>query len=247
MPRFKITIEYDGTNLCGWQKQKVGPSVQGHLEKAIRMFYPELESVVGSGRTDAGVHALKQVAHVNIDNGMSAFKLRDAINGVLKHVSKQIVVTEVEEVSNDFHARYSATYRGYLYRIKNRRAPLTVDKNRCWWVVEKLDVEKMREAANLLLGLHDFTSFRSIKCEAKSPIKILDKLDILEVGDEIHLVVEARSFLHHQVRNFAGTLKMVGEGKIAPEEIKNILDAKDRRKAGMTAPAEGLYLTRVDY
>lgn len=247
MPRFKITIEYDGTGLLGWQKQEDGPSVQGYLEDAIRKFYPDIKEVYAAGRTDAGVHAIKQVAHIDLDNGMTAFKVREAINGTLRPLTSQVVITEAEEVDDDFHARFSATYRGYLYRITNRRAPLALDKNRSWWVLQDLDVEKMQEAANYLLGEHDFSSFRAAECQAKSPIKTLDRLDVIKVGDEIHLIVEAKSFLHHQVRNFAGTLKMVGEGKIKPIEIKEILEAKDRSKAGPTAPAHGLYLTRVDY
>jgi tRNA pseudouridine38-40 synthase len=247
MARFKITIEYDGTGLLGWQKQDDGPSVQGYLEKAIRKFYPSLKEVYGAGRTDAGVHALKQVAHLDLDNGMDASRVRDAINGVLKPITRQVVVLNAEKVDDDFHARFSATYRGYLYRITNRRAPLSLDKDRSWWVVPKLDVKKMQEAASYLIGKHDFSSFRAAECQANTPIKTLDRLDVIKVGDEIHLIVEAKSFLHHQVRNFAGTLKMVGEGKIQPKEIIDILEAKDRKKAGVTAPAHGLYLTRVDY
>ena len=247
MIRYKITVEYDGTNLLGWQRQLDGPSVQEHLEDALFAFSGTKTEVSGAGRTDAGVHALKQVAHFDLEKEWDIFRLREAYNAHLRLREAPVSVLEVEKVSNDFHARFSAKGRGYIYRILNRKAPPALEKNRLWWVPFPLDVEKMRQGAQYLLGHHDFTSFRAVACQAKSPIKTLDKLDISQQGDEIIFTVEARSFLHHQVRNMVGTLKEVGDGKRQPEDIKTILEAKDRKAAGSTAPACGLYLNKVEY
>ena len=247
MIRYKITVEYDGTNLLGWQRQLDGPSVQEHLEDALFAFSGTKTEVSGAGRTDAGVHALKQVAHFDLEKEWDTFRLREAYNAHLRLREAPVSVLEVEKVSNDFHARFSAKGRGYIYRILNRKAPPALEKNRLWWVPFPLDVEKMRQGAQYLLGHHDFTSFRAVACQAKSPIKTLDKLDISQQGDEIIFTVEARSFLHHQVRNMVGTLKEVGDGKRQPEDIKTILEAKDRKAAGSTAPACGLYLNKVEY
>lgn len=296
--RYKLTIEYDGTNLLGWQEQQDGPSVQDYLQKSLSCFtpaltdeYPQVSNaalddndfseahdgasterrpaayidvreetgtgkrlqvpnkivVYGAGRTDAGVHALTQVAHFDLKEDMEDWKLREAMNARLRDMEAPVCVISVEKVGQDFHARFSAKGRGYLYRILNRRAPAVLEKNRVWWVPVPLDVEKMREGAKYLLGHHDFSSFRAAACQAKSPIKILDKLDIEVFGEEIRFIVEARSFLHHQVRNMVGTLKMVGDGHLQPDDVKRILEAKDRKAAGPTAPACGLYLSKVVY
>ncbi|MBR5598834.1 MAG: tRNA pseudouridine(38-40) synthase TruA [Alphaproteobacteria bacterium] len=245
--RYKITIEYDGTNLQGWQKQNKGVSVQSYLEEAILGFSHQVVEVLAAGRTDAGVHATAQVAHFDLETSMDTFHLREAINARLRNLEAPISVLEVEEVSSDFHSRFSAKGRGYIYRILNRRAPTVLLKDRVWVVGYPLDVEKMREGAKYLLGHHDFSSFRGAGCQAKSPVKTLDKLDIVVNGDEIDFIVEAKSFIYHQVRNMVGTLKCVGDGKLSPEDVKVILEAKDRKKAGPTAPACGLYLNKVIY
>ena len=245
--RYKIIIEYDGTNLIGWQKQDVGVSVQSYLEEAILGFSHQRTEVIGAGRTDAGVHALGAVAHFDLETSMDLFHLREALNARLRILEAPVSVIDVEQVSDDFHARFSAIKRGYIYRILNRRAPTVLLKDKVWVVGYPLDVEKMREGAKYLLGNHDFSSFRGAGCQAKSPIKTLDKLDIIKNGDEIDFIVEAKSFIYHQVRNMVGTLKCVGDGKLAPEDIKTIIEAKDRKKAGPTAPACGLYLDKVIY
>lgn len=253
--RYKIVVEYDGTDLLGWQFQPDGDSAQGFLEAALRCFAAKYLAadvtdgsiVQGAGRTDAGVHALAQVAHFDMDLDMEEWKLREAMNANLRNLNAPVSVLSVEKVGDDFHARFSAKGRGYIYRLLNRRAPSVIEKNRVWWVPFPLDVEKMREASKCLLGKHDFTSFRAAACQAKSPVKTLDRLDIVQHGDEIWFEVEARSFLHHQVRNFVGTLKMVGDGHFEVEDVQRILAAKDRTKAGVTAPACGLYLNKVWY
>ncbi len=245
--RYKIVIEYDGTDLLGWQKQLDGPSVQEFLEKAIDAFAQEKVEVYGAGRTDAGVHALAQVAHFDLNREVDPFRLREAMNAHLRNMEAPVAVVEAAVTDNNFHARYSATGRAYLYKITNRRAPLILEKNRSWPVVVPLDVDKMRQGAEFLLGYHDFTSFRAVKCQAKSPLKTLDRLDIYRNGENIFFEVEARSFLHHQVRNMVGTLKMIGDGHLQPEAIKDILEARDRRAAGPTAPACGLYLSKIMY
>ncbi|MBQ8785425.1 MAG: tRNA pseudouridine(38-40) synthase TruA [Alphaproteobacteria bacterium] len=245
--RYKIVIEYDGTDLLGWQKQLDGPSVQEYLEKAIYGFLQQTTEVYGAGRTDAGVHALAQVAHFDLEFPVDEFRIREAMNAHLRTMEAPVSVLDVEAVSDDFNARFSAKGRSYIYRITNRRAPLVLDKNRSWWVYVPLDVEKMREGAKFLLGNHDFSSFRAAKCQAKSPIKTLDKIDIEQTDENITFYVEARSFLHHQVRNMVGTLKMVGDGHLEPEDVKKILESKDRTKAGPTAPAQGLYLSKIMY
>lgn len=245
--RYKITIEYDGTNLLGWQRQNEGVSVQYFLEEAIKGFSHQEVEVFGAGRTDAGVHATGQVAHFDLETSMDLFHLREAINARLRILEAPVSVLEIEEVASDFHARFSAVGRGYIYKILNRRAPTVLKINRVWTVGYPLDIEKMREGAKYLLGKHDFSSFRGAGCQALSPIKTLDKLDIVKHDDEIHFIVEAKSFIYHQVRNMVGTLKSVGEGRLQPKDIKTILEAKDRKKAGVTAPACGLYLNKVIY
>ena len=245
MQRWKLTIEYNGGPFVGWQRQPNGPTIQAALEAAVFAFCGEETGVQGAGRTDTGVHALAQVAHVDIERDTTARTVRDAINQHLK--PNPIAVTHVEAVTEDFHARFSATGRAYLYRILNRRAPAALDIGRVWPVPRDLDVDAMHAAAQRLVGLHDFTSFRAAECQAASPFKTLDRLDVSRVGEEIHIVAEARSFLHHQIRNFAGTLERVGRGKWTPDDVTDILNAKDRAVAGPTAPPQGLYLTQVSY
>ncbi len=245
--RYKIVVEYDGTNLVGWQKQKEGPSAEEYLEKAIEGFSHQQVEVFAAGRTDAGVHALAQVAHFDLETNLNEYKLQESINALLRELEAPVAVLHTEAVSNDFHARFSATGRGYIYRILNRRGPSPLLENRVWRVTFPLDVEAMREGAKHLIGNHDFSSFRGAGCQAASPIKTLDRLDIEKVGDEIIFTVEARSFIYHQVRNMVGTLEEVGRGKLKPEDVKTILEMCDRTKAGVSAPACGLYLNKVVY
>ena len=245
--RYKLTIEYDGTNILGWQRQLDGPSVQEYLETVLEKLSGYHSEIVAAGRTDAGVHALAQVAHMDFDTSMEDWKIREAFNANLRELGAQVSVINVEPAADDFHARFSAKGRGYIYRIFNRRSASVLLENRVWWVPVELDIEKMRQGAQYLLGHHDFTSFRAAACQAKSPIKTLDKLDIEKYDNEIIFTVEARSFLHHQVRNMVGTLKMVGDGHLKPQDIKTILEAKSRSAAGVTAPACGLYLNKVIY
>jgi len=245
MPRYKLTIEYDGTGLVGWQRQANGLSVQGALETAIANFCGEAVPVHGAGRTDAGVHALAQTAHLDLSRGVIPEVLRNAINHYLRPAA--ISVLGAEAVSEDFDARLSATGRIYLYRILNRRAPPTLERGRVWRVAPPLDIEAMREGARHLIGHHDFSTFRDSLCQAKSPIKTLERLELRRAGEEIHIEARARSFLHHQVRNMAGTLKLVGLGRWHPDEVAHALAARDRRAGGPTAPPEGLYLVEVRY
>ena len=246
MARFKLTLEYDGAPFVGWQRQDNGPSVQAALEDALRALTGQAVEVVGAGRTDAGVHALGQVAHIDLaDKRFDGRKLREALNYHLKPAP--IAVLAAARAPADFHARFSATARAYLYVIVNRRAPLAIDRGRAWQVRQPLDVAAMAAAAEPLLGHHDFTSFRAAQCQAKSPCKTLDRLTVTREGDEIHIEAGARSFLHHQVRNIVGTLKWAGEGKWTAREVAAALAARDRAAAGPTAPADGLYLVSVAY
>ncbi len=245
--RYKITVEYDGTGLLGWQLQLDGPSIQYYLERALHAFTGQEVEVSGAGRTDAGVHALRQVAHFDLDTKLDCYRIREAFNAHLREFDGQVSVLEVEEVDPHFHARYSAKGRVYRYRILNRKSPPTLLKNRVWWVPQKLDIKKMQKAAAYLIGNHDFSSFRAVKCQALSPIKTMDKIIIETLEDEIHIICKAKSFLHHQVRNIVGTLKLVGDGTLNPSDVKKILEAKDRTKAGPTSPAEGLYLEKIRY
>ena len=245
--RYKITVEYDGTNLVGWQKQREGPSVQEYLEKAIDGFSHQKVEIFGAGRTDAGVHALGQVAHFDIDSNLSEYKMQESLNALLRELQAPISVLKTEIVDENFHARFSAVGRGYIYRILNRRGPSPLRINRVWQVTYPLDIEAMQKGAQYLLGNHDFSSFRGSGCQALSPVKTLDKLDIEQIRDEIIFTVEARSFIYHQVRNMVGTLQEVGNGKLQPIDVKHILEACDRKKAGVSAPAYGLYLNKVMY
>ena len=245
MTRFKLTLEYDGSDFVGWQRQAIGMSIQQALEEAAFRITAETAQVHGAGRTDAGVHALGQVAHIDIEKAITADKLRDALNFHLKPAPIAVIAAEI--AAPDFHARFSATRRAYLYRIVNRRAPLTVDHGRAWLVNAPLDSGAMQDAAQVLTGTHDFTTFRATLCQAKSPVKTLERLSVHRVGEEIQIIAESRSFLHHQVRNMVGTLKLVGEGKWSKADVQAALEAKDRAEGGPTAPPDGLYLTRVSY
>ena len=245
MPRYKLTVEYDGTDYVGWQRQENGPSIQAALEDAIRAFSDETVVVHGAGRTDAGVHAEAMPAHVDIEKDVRADTVRDAMNHFLREVP--IAVLSAEEVGEDFHARYAATARHYRYRILNRRPQPALDAGRVWWVRVRLDSDAMADAARELLGQHDFTSFRASLCQAKSPVKTLDRLEVMRHGDEVIVEASAQSFLHHQVRNIVGTLVMVGEGKWTRTDVRDALAARERAAAGPTAPACGLCLVRVDY
>lgn len=245
MTRYKITIEYDGTDFVGWQKQDGHDSVQSSIEDAIFQFSKQQVLVYGSGRTDKGVHALGQVAHFDLDGNYEPDRIRLSINHFLK--PKKVSIIDVEEVDDDFHARFSAQKRYYKYVILNRRAAPAIDKNRVWHVREKLDVQNMQEGADYLEGHHDFSSFRSSVCQSNNPVKTMDKIRIEKEGDYISFYLSSKSFLHHQVRNIVGTLKLVGEGKLEPLDVKKILDAKDRTKAGMNCPPDGLYFIRVDF
>jgi len=245
VPRYKLTIEYDGTGLVGWQRQANGLSVQEALETAFERFCVERLTVFGAGRTDAGVHALAQVAHVDLAREADPEVIRSAINHHLR--PHAISVIEATPAPPGFDARLSARYRHYLYRILNRRAPPALERGRVWHVAPPLDPAAMQEGARHLVGHHDFSTFRDSLCQAKSPVKTLDVLDVTTDGEEIHIAARARSFLHHQVRNMAGTLKLVGLGQWRPDDVVTALAARDRRAGGPTAPAEGLALVAVEY
>jgi len=245
MTRYRILVEYDGGPFAGWQMQENAPTIQASLEEAGFKISGEHIRMDGAGRTDAGVHALGQVAHFDMEKDFSPDQLRDALNFHLRPLP--ISVLEAQIVEPDFHARFGARSRHYLYLICNRRARLAIHLNRVWLVNRPLDDIKMHEAAQILVGRHDFTSFRATLCQSASPIKTLDRLSVSRQGDNIHIEADARSFLHHQVRNIVGSLAMVGAGKWNKEDIVRILAAKDRAQAGPTAPPEGLYLTRVQY
>ena len=245
MPRFKLTIEYDGTPFVGWQRQDNGPSVQGALEAAARGYCQVDALVQGAGRTDAGVHALGQVAHVDLPRNDPPDIVAKALNAHLR--PNPISVVKAEQVSEDFHARFSAIERGYLYRILNRRAPPAVDANLVWWVPTQLDAARMHDAAQELVGRYDFSSFRAAACQAESPVKTLDEITVTRDGDMVLVTARARSFLHHQVRNIVGTLRLVGEGRWTRQDLATARDARDRSAAGPTAPASGLFLMHVKY
>ena len=245
MPRYRLTIEYDGTPFVGWQIQDNGASVQGLLTDAIAAFAGERAGISGAGRTDAGVHALGQVAHVDLFKDWDTGNVRDAINFHLR--PQPIAVLAAERVADDFDARFSAIKRHYIYRISNRRADLALDVNRAWRVPRLLDSEAMHAAARKLVGKHDFTTFRSTECQAASPLKTLDCLDVTRDGDEVRIIASARSFLQHQVRSMVGSLVHVGEGKWNTSNLAAALEARDRTRCGQVAPPHGLYLVRVDY
>lgn len=254
LKRWKLTMEYKGTDYSGWQRQNNAPSIQQHIENALYKFCQKNIRLHAAGRTDAGVHAKGQIAHFDLDYGdrpLTGYDLAKAINAHLRE--QAITITKAEAVAPDFHARFQATNKRYLYRIICRSAPPALDQDYTWHFKRPLNVPSMQDAAQMLLGHHDFTTFRATECQSKSPVKTLDRLDVEEHiydehgGKEIRIYAEARSFLHHQVRNMVGTLCLVGEGKWAAQDVKDALEAKDRTKGGPTAPPEGLYLEQVFY
>ena len=245
MPRYRVIIEYDGTPFVGWQVQAAGVSVQGRLLEAIAKFCGEEASVRGAGRTDAGVHALGQVAHFDLARTWPTETVRAAVNFHLK--PDPIAILDCEIAAADFDARFSAVARHYRYRILARPAPPMLDRDRVWWVPQPMNATAMREAAGLLVGRHDFTTFRAAGCQAKSPLKTLDRLSVASAGEEIVIKASARSFLHNQVRSMVGSLKMVGEGKWDTGAVASALAARNRAACGPVAPARGLYLVKVDY
>ena len=257
MPRYRLVLEYDGAGFCGWQSQatpapdapasdaRARISVQDALSLAFERFCGERVAVAGAGRTDSGVHALGQVAHLDLNREMDVLRLREALNSHLRE--EGVVVLQAEEVAADFHARFDAKARRYLYRICNRRAPPVLDKGRVWHVRSPLDADAMNTAASRLLGRHDFTTFRSVRCQAASPVKTLDILEVHRDGCEIHIHGKARSFLYHQMRSMVGALKLVGEGKWRADDVANALAACSRDACPTLAPAAGLYLAAVEY
>jgi tRNA pseudouridine38-40 synthase len=245
MPRYKLVIEYDGAPFVGWQVQDNGLSVQGALTAAIAAFCGEIVAVQGAGRTDAGVHALGQVAHVDLAKNWDTDTVRDAVNAHLR--PHPVAVRSAEAVADDFDARFSATKRHYLYRIVNRRADLALERGHAWRIGRPLDVAAMHAAAQRLLGRHDFTTFRAAECQAKSPVKTLERLDVARDGEAIRVLASARSFLHTQVRSMVGSLAQVGEGRWSGDDLARALAARDRAACGPVAPPDGLYLMQVDY
>lgn len=245
MARFKLTIEYDGGPFQGWQRQDHAPTVQGAMEAAAERLNGSHTTVYGSGRTDSGVHGLAQIAHVDFEKPLRADQVRDALNFHLKE--HPISVLSAEAVDDEFHARFDAIERQYLYRIVDRRARLALDRGRVWRVPVRLDVDAMHDAAQVLVGQHDFTTFRDGQCQAKSPVKTLDEITVLRAGHEIHLHYRARSFLHKQVRSFTGSLVEVGMGKWDTEDMQMALEAKKRTECGPVSPPDGLYLVKVLY
>jgi tRNA pseudouridine38-40 synthase len=245
MPRYKLIIEYDGTPFAGWQIQTNGPSIQGELSHALEGLCGVRVVPRGAGRTDAGVHARGQVAHFDLDRDFPPETVRDALNFHLRPAP--IAILKCEIVDDAFDARFSAKARHYLYRIANRRSRLALDRDRAWQVPVLLDVSAMQEAALHLIGRHDFTTFRSSQCQAKSALRTLDNLNVVQDGETISISASARSFLHHQVRSMVGSLKLVGEGKWRPLDLRQALDARDRTACGPVAPACGLYFMKVDY
>ena len=247
MPRYRLDVEYDGSPYAGWQRQAGRHSVQAAIEQAVKSFCGEEASLRGAGRTDAGVHATGQVAHLDLARDWPADTVRDALNAHLQLARETVTILGAMVVAEEFDARFSATGRHYLYRILNRRAPPALERHRVWWVARSLEHEAMHDAARMLVGRHDFTTFRSAQCQARSPLRTLDRLDVTRLGDFIEIRASARSFLHNQVRSMVGTLKRVGEGAWTAADVKAALEALDRSACGTVAPPTGLYLTRVDY
>jgi tRNA pseudouridine38-40 synthase len=243
--RWKLTVEYDGRPFMGWQRQEHGPSVQQRLEEAIQRMTGEVAAVHSAGRTDAGVHALAMAAHVDVAKLLSEHRLREGLNALVR--PDPISVLRVDRVADDWHARFSCVGRRYLYRILNRRAPPALERGRVWHVPVPLDVETMAEGAAMLVGRHDFTTFRSVQCQSDSPVKTLDRLNVRRSGDEIHVEAAARSFLHHQVRSMVGCLALVGRGQWKADDMRRALEARDRSELGFNAPAEGLYFVEAVY
>jgi tRNA pseudouridine38-40 synthase len=247
MPRYRLDVEYDGSPYAGWQRQTGQHSVQAAIEQAIKGFSGEDVTIRGAGRTDAGVHAVGQVAHVDLERDWPADTVRDAVNAHLQMAGEAVSVLAAAIVPIDCDARFSALARHYLYRIVNRRSPLALEARKAWWVPKTLDAEAMHHAAQALVGKHDFTTFRSIQCQAKSPVKTLDRLDVTRSGELIEIRASARSFLHNQVRSMVGSLKRVGEGAWSRGDLEAALAARDRSACGPVAPPDGLYLMKVDY
>jgi tRNA pseudouridine38-40 synthase len=245
MPRYKLLIEYDGAPFVGWQMQAGGLTVQGVLTAAVEAFAGEKVMVQGAGRTDSGVHALGQVAHIDLTKEWDTDTVRDALTARLR--PHPVAVLAAEKVADGFNARTSAKARHYVYRIVNRRGDLALDRNRAWRVARRLDAAAMHEAAQRLIGKHDFTTFRAAECQANSPLKTLDRLDVTRDGAEIRIAASARSFLHHQVRSMVGSLALVGEGRWSTDDLAAALAARDRKSCGPIAPPDGLYLVRVEY
>ncbi|MEO1135049.1 MAG: tRNA pseudouridine(38-40) synthase TruA [Pseudomonadota bacterium] len=245
MARYKLTIEYDGANYVGWQRQENGPSIQGEIESAARAFSRQSVTANAAGRTDAGVHALAMVAHVDFEKSPRAEVVRDAINQHLR--PHPIAILKAEAVSDDFHARFSCIRRTYEYRIVNRRAPLALEAGRAWRVPQNLNAEAMNDAAQCLVGKHDFTTFRAAACQAETPVKTLETISVSRIGEDVVIRCAARSFLHHQVRSITGSLTEVGKGKWRARDLKAALEAADRTRCGRVAPADGLYFVRADY
>lgn len=247
MPRYRLLVEYDGTPYVGWQRQDNGPSVQGAIEAAILSLTGETVSIRGAGRTDSGVHAMGQVAHADLGRAWKEHTLRNALNAHLRMAHERVAILDAAEVPDDFDARFSAKKRHYLYRIISRKAPLALEANRAWLVAKDLDHEAMHTAGQMLVGKHDFTTFRAAQCQANSPIRTIDRLEVTRSGDLIEMRVSAQSFLHNQIRSFAGTLKLAGEGKWTSEDVRTALEARDRKACGPVAPPDGLYFMAVDY
>ena len=245
MPRYKLVIEYDGAPFRGWQRQADDPTVQAAIETAVTRFSGETARLTCAGRTDAGVHAIHQVAHLDLARDWRTDTVRDALNAHLRPAP--ISILDCRIVPDDWHSRFSCIGRAYQYRIVNRRAPLTVERNRAWQVIQKLDADAMHDAAQLLVGLHDFTTFRSAHCQSESPIKSLDRLDVRREGEHVIVEAAARSFLHHQVRSMVGSLAAVGTGRWSADDLKVSLEAKDRNELALNAPPEGLYFVKAVY
>lgn len=247
MHRYRMTVEYDGTSYVGWQMQENGHSVQAALQAGILSLTGETVSIRGAGRTDSGVHAMGQVIHADLSRQWKAYTLRNALNAHLAMAGERVSVLDVREVDETFDARFSAIRRHYLYRIVNRPSPLALEAKRAWWVPRTLDHEAMHAAAQTLVGHHDFTTFRSAHCQATSPMRTLDRLDVTRRGEVIEIRATAQSFLHNQIRSFAGTLKLAGDGKMTPAGVRAALDARNRAACGPVAPPDGLYFMKVDY
>ena len=245
MTRFRLTVEFDGGPFMGWQRQAHGPSVQQALEEAVEAVTGETVVSHAAGRTDAGVHALAMTAHVDVEKAITPFRLMEGVNALIR--PNPIAILACEIVPGDWHARFSCIGREYLYRISNRRAPLTLDRGRAWRIARDLDADAMHDAAQVLVGLHDFTTFRSAHCQAESPVKTLDRLDVRREGNEVLIEAAARSFLHHQVRSMVGCLAMVGQGQWTKADLKAALEAADRAALGLNAPPDGLYFVRARY